>query len=57
MFQMYRIRVHKPTENFEVHLAFHSEQEAVKWCDKKTQVACAYEGLPAYSYIGVLYAS
>lgn len=54
MFQMYRIKVHKPTESFEVHLAFHSEQEAVKWCDKKTQVACAYEGLPAYSYIGVL---
>jgi len=57
MRQLYKIRVHNSTGNFVIHMGFYNEHEAKYWCDINTLVSCAYEGLSAYSYIGILNAS
>lgn len=54
MRQLYRIRVHKLTENFEIHMGFYNQEEALQWCTKASAVACLYIGLSVYTFEGVL---
>ena len=54
MRQLYRIRVHRRTENFEIHMGFYSQEEALQWCGMASAVACLYIGLPVYTFEGVL---
>lgn len=57
MRQLYKIRVHRRTENFEIHMGFYNQEEALQWCTVVSAVACLYIGLPVYTFEGALNAS
>jgi hypothetical protein len=48
---MYKVKVEKADQSFEIDLAFNTEEDAKRWCTSQTELAKNNKETTVYSYV------